>query len=178
MYSLIIAVFVLGYVGIVLEHTIKINKTAIAIVTGILCWTLFMFSTPSDVLLQSIDFKKFTNVFNEESKAIGSLSAAELHREFVNFSLAEHLSQISQILFFLLGAMTIVELVDAHHGFKPITDRVKTKKSSCSIVGSLLDYILPFLHIRQLDNNHSDGVSHSKTCARERIKIFCFVVRK
>ncbi|MEQ9593770.1 MAG: sodium:proton antiporter NhaD [Cyclobacteriaceae bacterium] len=128
MYSLIIAIFVLGYIGIALEHTIKINKTAIAIVTGILCWTLFMFSAPGDVLLQSADFRKFTNILSAESEAIASLTASELHREFVNFSLSEHLSQISQILFFLLGAMTIVELVDAHHGFKPITDRVKTKR--------------------------------------------------
>ncbi|HNT50459.1 MAG TPA: sodium:proton antiporter NhaD, partial [Cyclobacteriaceae bacterium] len=43
------------------------------------------------------------------------------------FELSEHLSSIAQILFFLLGAMTIVELVDAHHGFKFITDRIKTK---------------------------------------------------
>lgn len=51
MYTLVIVVFVAGYIGIALEHSIKINKTAIAIVTGIVCWTLFMFATPSDRLL-------------------------------------------------------------------------------------------------------------------------------
>lgn len=51
----------------------------------------------------------------------------ELHREFVTFSLSENLGEIAQILFFLLGAMTIVELVDAHQGFRFITDRIKTK---------------------------------------------------
>jgi len=55
------------------------------------------------------------------------VTSGELYREFVAFELSEHLSSIAQILFFLLGAMTIVELVDAHHGFKFITDRIKTK---------------------------------------------------
>jgi Na+/H+ antiporter NhaD/arsenite permease-like protein len=56
-----------------------------------------------------------------------SLSAGELHLEYVIEQLGHHLNEISQILFFLMGAMTIVELVDAHHGFKFITDRIKTK---------------------------------------------------
>jgi Na+/H+ antiporter NhaD/arsenite permease-like protein len=56
-----------------------------------------------------------------------TLSADKLHLEFVEEQLGHHLNEIAQILFFLMGAMTIVELVDAHHGFKFITDRIKTK---------------------------------------------------
>ena len=55
------------------------------------------------------------------------MSAGELHLEYVKEQLGHHLNEIAQILFFLMGAMTIVELVDAHHGFKFITDRIKTK---------------------------------------------------
>lgn len=91
----IILVFVVGYLAIALEHPIKINKTASALLTGVLCWTLYALYAP--------------NV------------------EEVSHHLDKNLSQTSQILFFLLGAMTIVELVDAYQGFRLITDRIQTK---------------------------------------------------
>jgi Na+/H+ antiporter NhaD/arsenite permease-like protein len=91
----IILIFVVGYLAIALEHPIKINKTASALLTGVLCWTLY------------------------------ALSASDV--ELVKDHLNENLSQTSQILFFLLGAMTIVELVDAYQGFRLITDRIQTK---------------------------------------------------
>lgn len=124
MYTLIIVVFILGYMGIALEHSLKINKTAIAIVTGILCWTLFMVMSPDDNLMKSGGFQEFLSISKTTEAEVQS--NAELHREFVTHSLAEHLAEISQILFFLLGAMTIVELVDAHQGFRFITDHIKT----------------------------------------------------
>ena len=129
MYTLIIVVFITGYMFIALEHATKINKTAIAIVTGILCWTLFIFSEQSEGLKQSRDYQKFLNISQIEMgiEKVSSLSPTELHREFVTFSLSEHLGEIAQILFFLLGAMTIVELVDAHQGFRFITDKIRTK---------------------------------------------------
>lgn len=129
MYPIIILVFITGYLFIALEHSTKINKTAIAIVTGILCWTLFMFSEPTEGLLQSKGYQRFLNITQLEMGAekVSSLTSNELHREFVTFLLSEHLGEISQILFFLLGAMTIVELVDAHQGFKFITDKIRTK---------------------------------------------------
>lgn len=92
----IIILFVVGYIAIALEHPIKINKTASALLTGVICWTLYAVSAP------------------EEIHHIGE-------------QLGEHLSEISAILFFLMGAMTIVELVDAYQGFRLITDRIKTK---------------------------------------------------
>ncbi|HEY5691080.1 MAG TPA: sodium:proton antiporter NhaD [Cyclobacteriaceae bacterium] len=129
MYTIIIVVFIIGYLFIALEHTTQINKTAIAIVTGILCWTLFMFSDQTEGLLNSGDYQDFLSISQLERGAdqIGTLSPNELHRGFVTYSLSEHLGEIAQILFFLLGAMTIVELVDAHHGFKFITDKITTK---------------------------------------------------
>lgn len=127
MQTFIILIFITGYVGIALEHSIRINKTATAIVTGILCWTLFMFSSTSSVE-ESAAYQRFLAITHlENSGHADNIPAPELHREFVTFSLGEHLGSIAQILFFLLGAMTIVELVDAHQGFRIITDKIKTK---------------------------------------------------
>jgi len=96
MVTFVILVFVVGYLAIALEHPIKINKTASALLTGVICWTLYA-------------------LFSENSI------------DHIGEQLNHHLGQISAILFFLMGAMTIVELVDAYQGFKVITDRINTK---------------------------------------------------
>ncbi|CAN5231239.1 sodium:proton antiporter NhaD [soil metagenome] len=117
---LIIIIFILGYSAIAFEHPLKINKTASALLTGVLCWTLFAIQGPSESLLSSLEYQTF-------SAHIINLTAAETYRQFVQSALAEHLSEISSILFFLIGAMTIVELIDAHDGFQFITDMIKTR---------------------------------------------------
>jgi Na+/H+ antiporter NhaD/arsenite permease-like protein len=96
MVTFVILVFVLGYLAIALEHPIKINKTASALLTGVICWTLYA-------------------LFSHDSI------------DHIGEQLSHHLGSISGILFFLMGAMTIVELVDAYQGFKIITDRINTK---------------------------------------------------
>ena len=121
---LIIIIFVVGYFAIALEHPIKINKTASALLTAVICWTIFTVSGATETQLSS---QKYMDFIHELGEKAAYLSAGELHLEFVEEQLGHHLNEISQILFFLMGAMTIVELVDAHHGFKFITDRIKTK---------------------------------------------------
>jgi Na+/H+ antiporter NhaD/arsenite permease-like protein len=101
MYLLMIVAFVLGYFLIALEHPLKIDKAASAVLTGVICWTLLIFG-------QEIIF----------SDPVGE--------HFIEESLLHHVGEIAEILFFLLGAMTIVELVDAHRGFEVITNRVST----------------------------------------------------
>jgi len=95
-FTLMIVVFVLGYLAIALEHPLKIDKAASALIIGALCWALFAFS---------------------------GIDAHDLTKE-----LRHHLVDIAEILFFLLGAMTIVELIDAHEGFAIITDKITTNK--------------------------------------------------
>lgn len=92
---LLVCTFIIGYIAIATEHSLKINKAASALLTGVLCWTICV-------------------LFSED-------------KEVVVHHLNEHLGEISGILFFLLGAMTIVELIDAHDGFLLITERIKTK---------------------------------------------------
>ncbi len=101
MYVLIALVFVVGYLAIALEHPLHINKAASALVTGVLVWVLIMLGQ--------------NDLFPD-----GSLGG----HEGVVHQLMEHLGDTASILFFLLGAMTIVELVDAHEGFRVITDRI------------------------------------------------------
>lgn len=126
---LIAVVFVAGYVAIALEHPIKINKTASAILTGVICWTLFALASPLQAVMESGSFSSFVDILKLEigAEKVAGMTNPELYREFVLVQLGDHLGEIAQILFFLMGAMTIVELVDAHHGFRFITDRIKTK---------------------------------------------------
>lgn len=104
---LIIVVFVLGYAAIALEHPIKIDKAASALITGVVCWALYVFSMGSG-----------HDVVHVIEHGAESLS--------YRTGLIHHLYDIASILFFLMGAMTIVELVDSHEGFTVITDRIKT----------------------------------------------------
>jgi Na+/H+ antiporter NhaD/arsenite permease-like protein len=124
---LIVAIFVIGYIAIALEHPIKINKTATALVTGVICWTLFVLSGPSNSLLQAHHYQEFITNLKAHASDFAALTSHEIHAEYVIESLGHHLNEIAQILFFLMGAMTIVELVDAHHGFQLITDRINTR---------------------------------------------------
>lgn len=123
----VVVVFILGYTCIALEHPLKINKTASALLTGVLCWTLFMLAGPTDYITNSLHYLQFVDDLKRTVTNFGALTADEIHHQFITESLNDHLSEIAQILFFLMGAMTIVELVDAHDGFKFITDRIKTK---------------------------------------------------
>jgi Na+/H+ antiporter NhaD/arsenite permease-like protein len=126
---LIVAVFITGYILIALEHPIKINKTATALLTGVVCWTIFVLSGPSDSLLHSAHYTQLTEEMRSDAANPSDIGDREIHTEYVIHSLSEHLSEIAQILFFLMGAMTIVELIDSHQGFKFITDRINTKSA-------------------------------------------------
>ncbi len=123
MYALIIAIFVLGYAAIVFEHPLKLNKTAPALITGVLCWTVYILGTPDNHFFEEAEFMQYASRFSSP------YTLTDLYAGFVGVELAHHLSEISQILFFLLGAMTIVELIDIHQGFKVITNRIRTKDS-------------------------------------------------
>lgn len=94
---LLLLIFIAGYTCIAFEHSIKINKAATALLTGILCWTVYIISI-----------------------------APVENKDQILEELTTHTGDIAGILFFLLGAMTIVELIDAHDGFEIITRRIST----------------------------------------------------
>ena len=117
MTSIIAIIFILGYLAIAFEHPLKINKAASALLTGVVCWTLY------------------------------ALWGSD--KDLVSENLGHHLSDIAGIIFFLHGAMVIVELIDAHDGFEVITQRIQTtsKRKLVWIVG-----IITFFLSAVLDN--------------------------
>jgi Na+/H+ antiporter NhaD/arsenite permease-like protein len=115
--TLLIIVFVLGYTAIAFEHPLKINKAAPALITGVLCWTIYILQSDS------------AHTVSEE--------------------LLLHLGEIASILFFLLGAMTIVELIDSHSGFDIITQKINTaSKATLLLIIATITFFLSAL----LDN--------------------------
>lgn len=115
-----VGIFVAGYVGIVLENTLAFDKTGVALLMGVGVWTVLM---------------------TDAGGGEGAL--------LVKMMLEEKIAEISQILFFLIGAMTIVEIVDAHKGFKVVTDFITTnsRKTLLWTMG-----ILTFFTSAVLDN--------------------------
>lgn len=120
-----LTVFVIGYILIALEHTIRINKTAIALTLGILLWTLYILSDPSSII--AADPSAFHH-FLADNPDYGRLSLSSQIRKYVtNLEIINQLGNIAEILFYLLGAMTIVEVIDSYHGFDTITNRITTR---------------------------------------------------
>jgi Na+/H+ antiporter NhaD/arsenite permease-like protein len=115
--ALILIVFVAGYIAIAFEHPLKLNKAASALITGVLCWTIYILQSES------------SHTVSEE--------------------LLHHLGEIASILFFLLGAMTIVELIDSHNGFDIITEKISTtSKQKLLFIVAVITFFLSAL----LDN--------------------------
>ena len=118
-----VIVFVVGYAAIAFEHQIRIDKAASALITGVLCWAIYILW--GEEILHNMELPlSFTESLSEKGMIIASSDL--IHHYIAEFQLTHHLGEISSILFFLLGAMTIVELVDAFEGFSIITDRIKT----------------------------------------------------
>ena len=101
----IVVVFIIGYFFIAIESVTKVNKAAIALLMFVACWTLFMID-PGAYL----------------PEALGEMKA-----QVVSNEIERHLGSTATTLFFLMGAMTIVELVDQNGGFNFVRDTLQTK---------------------------------------------------
>ncbi|MDO8351587.1 MAG: sodium:proton antiporter NhaD [Gallionella sp.] len=137
MLTSLIVIFIIAYAAIALEHPLKINKSASALIGAGLLWTIY------------------------------ALSIGDAH--LVSEQLGESVMGTAQIVFFLMGAMTIVEVVDAHNGFDIITDRIKTAKLSrlmwlvgfvtfflSAILDNLTTTIVMISLMRKLLSKHDD----------------------
>lgn len=115
MLTALAVIFVIAYVAIALEHPLKINKSASALISAGLLWTIY------------------------------ALNASDHH--VVSHQLGESMMATAQIVFFLMGAMAIVEVVDAHNGFEVITKRIRTESMSSLLwlVGSVTFFLSALL---------------------------------
>lgn len=120
----IILCFILGYMAIVFEHPLKLDKTVPALIMGAIIWALISLGHMPVV---------------GSDHALGEIDSVLLH----------HIGKVAEILFFLIGAMTIVELIDMHKGFAVITNRIKT---TSKIKMLWLICILAFFLSATLDN--------------------------
>lgn len=100
--TLIVGIFIVGYLCIVFEHNLKVNKAPIALFMCVACWTSY-FLGMDYFLADSAD------------------PSAQAHS-----SLLHHLSEACEILFFLMAAMTIVEIIDANGGFNFVRNKLIT----------------------------------------------------
>lgn len=134
MYILIAIVFIIGYACIALEHPLRVDKAATALILSVVIWMLIMSGAGGFVDTAGAEFQDWVSAhIGHEATATG----------YVGWQLMEHLSGIAAILFFLLGAMTIVELMDAHEAFRVVTDRITgTRKVPLLWILSIITFFL------------------------------------
>ena len=127
MVIVLITLFIVGYACIALEHPLKVNKTATALLLGTALWAVFSFCN---------------GIFRPDL-------AADEWRFFITDNLIDNLGETAEIVFFLMGAMTIVTLIEDYQGFRIITDKiVTTNKKKLLWELSILTFFLSAL----LDN--------------------------
>ena len=133
----LVTIFIVGYFFIAMEHPFKINKTASALALGTVLWTIFAFCQSAFLTSANISLTDMAFVQEEGWHA------------FLKENLVDNLGETAEIVFFLLGAMTIVTLIEDYQGFRVITDSITTtnKKKLLWII-SILTFFLSAL----LDN--------------------------
>jgi Na+/H+ antiporter NhaD/arsenite permease-like protein len=123
MLYVVMITFVIGYIAIVFEHPLKLDKTVPALIMAAACWTLLelwnlpVYDHHGQLILEEANNLSEQSFFGHQNECNDRASV-----------LIYHIGRITEILIFLIGAMTIVELIDMHGGFATITDRIKATK--------------------------------------------------
>ena len=135
METLIILIFIVGYLAITLEHNLKLDKLIPALAMMALLWAMISFG------IDNFSFW-FDSGAHKLIEGFSSFSTAEKHH-LLEETLLHHLGKTAEILFFLLGAMTIVEIIDYFDGFATFKNYIKTKsKKKLLWIFALLAFIL------------------------------------
>ncbi len=139
----LVTIFIIGYFFIAMEHPFRINKTATALLLGTVLWSFFVFceATFTGMLDPTVNADAdILSIIKDPNRGWHS---------FISSNLIENLGETAEIVFFLLGAMTIVTLIEDYQGFRVITDKiVTTNKKKLLWVISILTFFLSAL----LDN--------------------------
>jgi Na+/H+ antiporter NhaD/arsenite permease-like protein len=136
MEMIIVAVFILGYLAITIEHTLKIDKLIPALLMMALAWALIAFGLDG-----------FTNWFDSHDSKLMNEGYTSLNHEgklhLMEGTLLHHFGKTCEILIFLVGAMTIVEIIDSFNGFATFKNFIKTnKKRTLLWIVCILGFIL------------------------------------
>lgn len=125
MITVLVILFFVGYLAIALEHPLRVDKTATALMLGMLLWIIYAIG--AEYIVPLVDGESFKAYL----AAHPALDGKGLHMQALSYvtdvSLVNTLGDVTQTLFFLIGAMTIVELVDIHGGFTVITSKITTR---------------------------------------------------
>lgn len=135
MISLVVAIFIIGYLCIAFEHPLRLDKTAPALLMAALCWAVYAIGFRASGM-PLFDMNTHQEFFYDSSLG---------HESFDSFleTLLHHLGKTAEILIFLIGAMTIVEIIDLHNGFAIIKKWVKTRnKRKLLWIVSVLAFML------------------------------------
>ncbi len=118
MEAILILLFVLGYLSITLEHPLKLDKTVPALLMASLMWAIL-----------AIGFHKGWFSVIDGYGEVFNINSGDIHKQEHGFDglLLHHVGKVAEILIFLIGAMTIVELIDLHRGFDVLKDMIKTR---------------------------------------------------
>jgi len=156
---MIVTVFVIGYAFIATESLTKINKAAIALLMLVGCWTLYMCDPSQFLQLMHPDF-----VATDHQQMMDKITTI----------IQEHLGDTSTTLFFLMGAMTIVEIVDQNGGFNWVRNVMKTKSKRAllwriafltfilsAILDNLTTSIVMIMILRKLVSDHKDRIIYA-----------------
>ncbi|MGI8669541.1 MAG: sodium:proton antiporter NhaD [Aridibacter sp.] len=117
---IIILIFVGGYLGITLEHPLKVDKTVSALIMAALMWAILAISFQNG----------WINIAGSDNEIFSFYTGGEAAADGFKNTLLHHLGKTAEILVFIIGAMTIVELVDLHRGFEILKDVVTTKNKT------------------------------------------------
>ena len=158
MLTAIVAVFIVGYLCIALESMLKVNKAAPALLMCVACWILYMFNAQG-----------FIFDMHQVNVAASEISSWVNENIFLT-----HLGDTCEILFFLMGAMTIVEIVDANGGFNFVRDRLQTRSKHAllwkmtfmtfflsAVLDNLTTSIVMIMVLRKLVSEHKDRIIYA-----------------
>lgn len=124
----LICLFFIGYLAIALEHPLRVDKTATALLLGMLLWVIYALN--AEFFISTYHGEEFARYLMENPRVQSASPHMQALSYIIDVQIVEAMGDITQTLFFLIGAMTIVELVDVHGGFSIITDHIRTNSKT------------------------------------------------
>lgn len=121
----LVILFLIGYLAIAMERQLRVDKSAIALLLGMLLWVVYTMGAGQ--VVPEVNMSGLEAYVKENYHLHGKTLAEQCLEYVLNVQLVESLGEITQTLLFLIGAMTIVELIDVHGGFSIITDHIRTR---------------------------------------------------